>query len=124
MWVRLLVADVSATIGIRIINTGLNLPDFKPHHAVILGSVAKYAWLKLDQNENEKYSPKRVDGKRIQTATLEMANQMLPTPEDKLSTFDACLSRIKGISEQMNTRLTSLETRVDNGFRNPDYNHA
>ena len=51
---------------------GLNLPDFKPHHAVILGSVAtKYAWIKIRRNERERYSPKRVDGKQIQTEALE-----------------------------------------------------
>ena len=50
----------------------LNLPEFKPDHAVVLGSVAtKYAWLKLERKENEKYSPKRVDGERIQTKTME-----------------------------------------------------
>ena len=41
----------------------------------------------------------------------------LPTVETKISEFDARLSRIEGIVEQMNTRLTSLEDRVDNGFR-------
>ena len=33
----------------------------------------------------------------------------IPTPQDKLAEFDACLSRIEGINEQMNTRLTSVE---------------
>ena len=51
---------------------GLALPVFKPDHAIVLGSTAtKYAWLNLRQNENDKYSLKRIDGKRIQTETLE-----------------------------------------------------
>ncbi len=33
----------------------------------------------------------------------------IPTPQDKLAEFDARLSRIEGINEQMNTRLTSVE---------------
>ena len=41
----------------------------------------------------------------------------LPTVENKLSEFDARLSRVEGIVEQMNARFTSLENRVDNGFR-------
>ena len=62
---------------------GLNLPVFKPDHAIVLGSTAtKYAWLKLRQNENDKYSLKRIDGKRIQTETLEedwtKITQLLP----------------------------------------------
>ncbi|MYC14349.1 MAG: hypothetical protein F4Y39_11540 [Gemmatimonadetes bacterium] len=44
----------------------------------------------------------------------------IPTPQDKLSEMDARLARVEGIAEQMNTRLTSLETRVDNGFSNID----
>ncbi len=51
---------------------GLNLPKFKPDHAVVLGSVAtKYAWLRLERKEDERYNPKRVDGERIQTETME-----------------------------------------------------
>ncbi len=33
----------------------------------------------------------------------------IPTSQDKLAEFDARLSRIEGINEQMNTRLTSVE---------------
>ncbi|MCY3683252.1 MAG: hypothetical protein OXH16_17790 [Gemmatimonadetes bacterium] len=44
----------------------------------------------------------------------------IPTPQDKLSEMDARLARVEGIAEQMNTRLTGLETRVDNGFSNID----
>ena len=44
----------------------------------------------------------------------------IPTPQDKLAEMDARLARVEGISEQMNTRLTGLETRVDNGFSNMD----
>ena len=44
----------------------------------------------------------------------------IPTPQDKLSEIDARLARVEGIAEQMNTRLTGLETRVDNGFSNID----
>ena len=36
----------------------------------------------------------------------------LPTVENKLSEFDVRLSRIEGITEQIATRLTSLETRL------------
>ena len=36
----------------------------------------------------------------------------VPTPQDKLAEFDARLSRIEGIVEQISTRLTSLENRV------------
>ena len=41
----------------------------------------------------------------------------LPTPQDKLAEYDARLSRIEGIVEQMNTRLTSLESKVEQGQR-------
>ncbi len=44
----------------------------------------------------------------------------IPTPQDKLAEMDARLARVEGIAEQMNTRLTGLETRVDNGFSNMD----
>lgn len=37
----------------------------------------------------------------------------VPTPQDKLAEFDARLSRIEGIVEQISTRLTSLENRVE-----------
>ena len=40
----------------------------------------------------------------------------LPTVENKLSEFDARLSRIEGIVEQIATRLTSLEQKVEHGF--------
>lgn len=40
----------------------------------------------------------------------------LPTVENKLSEFDARLSRIEGINEQIATRLTSLEQKVEHGF--------
>ncbi|MDE2801075.1 MAG: hypothetical protein OXI94_20620 [Gemmatimonadota bacterium] len=40
----------------------------------------------------------------------------LPTVENKLSEFDARLSRIEGITEQIATRLTSLEQKVELGF--------
>jgi len=37
----------------------------------------------------------------------------IPTLQDRLSEFDARLSRIEGIVEQIATRLTSLENRVE-----------
>ena len=37
----------------------------------------------------------------------------VPTPQDKLAEFDAPLSRIEGIVEQISSRLTSLENRVE-----------
>lgn len=48
----------------------------------------------------------------------------IPTPQDKFAEFDARLARIEGIVEQMDkrmssveSRLTNLESRVDSGFR-------
>ncbi len=40
----------------------------------------------------------------------------VPTPQDKLAEFDARLSRIEGIVEQIATRLTSLAQSVEQGF--------
>ena len=48
----------------------------------------------------------------------------IPTPQDKFAEFDARLVRIEGIVEQMDkrmssmeTRLANLEVRVDSGFK-------
>ena len=48
----------------------------------------------------------------------------IPAPQDKFAEFDARLARIEGIVEQMDkrmssveSRLTNLESRVDSGFR-------
>ena len=38
----------------------------------------------------------------------------IPTPQDKFAEFDARLSRIEGIVEQIDKRLSSLETRIAN----------
>ena len=38
------------------------------------------------------------------------------TPAAEGADFGARLSRLEGIVEQMNVRLTSLESRVDSGF--------
>ena len=38
----------------------------------------------------------------------------IPTPQDKFAEFDARLSRIEGIVEQIDKRLSSLETRMAN----------
>ena len=40
----------------------------------------------------------------------------IPTPQDKLAEFDARLSRIEGIVEQIATRLTGLAQSVEQGF--------
>lgn len=40
----------------------------------------------------------------------------IPTPQDKLAEFDARLSRIEGIVEQIATRLTDLAQSVEQGF--------
>ena len=51
-------------------------------------------------------------------------SMQIPTPQDKFAEFDARLARIEGIVEQMDkrmssveSRLTNLESRVDSGFR-------
>ena len=36
----------------------------------------------------------------------------IPTPSEKLAEYDARLSRIEGIVEQMNIRLTGLESGI------------
>ncbi len=36
----------------------------------------------------------------------------IPTPGEKLAEYDARLSRIEGIVEQMNVRLTGLESGI------------
>ena len=38
----------------------------------------------------------------------------IPTPQDKFAEFDARLSRIEGIVEQIDKRLSNLETRMAN----------
>lgn len=38
----------------------------------------------------------------------------IPTPQDKFAEFDARLARIEGIVEQMDKRMSSMETRLAN----------
>ncbi len=46
--------------------------------------------------------------------TTEEKPMQIPTPQDKFAEFDARLSRIEGIVEQIDKRLSSLETRMAN----------
>ena len=43
--------------------------------------------------------------------------QSTPPKTDSLADVAARLSRLEGIVEQLNQRLTNLEARVDSGFR-------